>query len=340
MDRRARRRLIAQGRRSDDPATALRFHAVALLARGDRICEVASALDVASSTVQRARDRYLESGGPWGLYDRRFRNGVRKVTEAMLERLRELLVGTPLDHGWSRPTWTREILCAQLVRDGFERVSVSTVGRTLSTIGARLGRPRPIVLCPWGSRRKQRRLRELEALVSAASKHEPVFFVDEVDIHLNPKIGRDWMLPGHQRLVVTPGQNQKRYLAGALDATTRSLHYVEASKKNSELFIKLLWHVASRYRDRKRVHFILDNFGIHSSRKTQQALADLGGRVVLHFLPPYTPEANRIERVWLDLHANVTRNHRYRSIDELIRAVRRYLDARNRAARTAWAHAA
>ena len=40
-------------------------------------------------------------------------------------------------------------------------------------------------------------------------------FVDEVDIHLNPKIGPDWMLRGQQKTVPTPGQNQKRYLAGA-----------------------------------------------------------------------------------------------------------------------------
>nr|WP_253816460.1 transposase [Myxococcus xanthus] len=35
-------------------------------------------------------------------------------------------------------------------------------------------------------------------------------------------------------------------------------------------------------------------------------------RIVLHFLPPDCPEANRIERVWLDLHANAARNHRGR----------------------------
>jgi hypothetical protein len=36
--------------------------------------------------------------------------------------------------------------------------------------------------------------------------------VDEVDIHLNPRIGRDWMLPGMQRRIVTPGKDEKRYL--------------------------------------------------------------------------------------------------------------------------------
>ena len=39
--------------------------------------------------------------------------------------------------------------------------------------------------------------------------------------------------------------------------------------------------------------------------------------------------ANKIERVWLDPHANVTRNHRRGNIDELMRAVSAYLAARN-----------
>jgi len=40
-------------------------------------------------------------------------------------------------------------------------------------------------------------------------------YEDEVDIHLNPKIGLDWMGLGQQKEVVTPGKNVKRYLAGA-----------------------------------------------------------------------------------------------------------------------------
>ena len=39
-------------------------------------------------------------------------------------------------------------------------------------------------------------------------------YLDEVDIHLNPKIGPEWTLAG-QKYVRTPGCNEKRYLAGA-----------------------------------------------------------------------------------------------------------------------------
>ncbi len=60
--------------------------------------------------------------------------------------------------------------------------------------------------------------------------------------------------------------------------------------------------LAAEYRDARRIHLIADNYIIHSSEKTRRFLAQFGGRVVLHFLPPYCPDDNRIERVWLDLY--------------------------------------
>lgn len=117
------------------------------------------------------------------------------------------------------------------------------------------------------------------------------------------EVGRDWCLPGQCRVVLTLGNNQKRYLAGALHSRTGQLTWVEGRSKASALFIQLLWRLAGEYRDARRLHLILDNAAIHRSKKVMRALAQLGGRVVLHFLPPYCPQANRIERVWLDLHA-------------------------------------
>jgi transposase len=49
-----------------------------------------------------------------------------------------------------------------------------------------------------------------KALDECSAEH-PVFYEDEVDIHLNPKIGADWQLRGQQKRVVTPGQNEKYY---------------------------------------------------------------------------------------------------------------------------------
>jgi transposase len=302
---------------------------VAKLGTGLSRNKVASCLGVATSTVVKTARRFMETGID-GLYDRRAFNGRAKVDERFVTHVSAVLCNVPLDFGWSRPTWTRELLCLELRKRGFPAVAVCTMGRVLAAIGARLGMPRPVVLCPWKRDRRRRRIAELRRLAKQASAREPVFYVDEVDIHLNPRIGRDWMLPGMQRRIVTPGKNEKRYLAGAFDARSRSLLWVEGEKKTSDLFCKLVWRLVSANRRARRIHIILDNYIIHSSRRTQMNLAQFGNRVVLHFLPPYCPDHNKIERVWQDLHANVTRNHRCRRMVDLMANVHAFLTVRNR----------
>lgn len=288
----------------------------------------ARALECAPSMVVSAVSRHQE-GGRSGLLDRRRGNGQRIVDERFLERLARVLGATPQDCGWRRTTWSRELLCLEMERRGNPRVSVATMGRALSCIGAKLKRPRPVVICPWPAWKRERRLWELRCRATYAKPGEPVLYVDEMDVHLNPKVGADWCLPGQRRLLVTPGNNQKRFVAGALNSRTRRLTWVSGKSKASALFIALLDALAADYPSARRIHLILDNAAIHASKKTRAALEKLDGRVVLHFLPPYCPQGNRIERVWWDVHANVTRNHRRKSIQGLMRDVDAYLTARN-----------
>ena len=43
---------------------------------------------------------------------------------------------------------------------------------------------------------------------------------------------------------------------------------------------------------------ILDNYGVHKSRRTRAFLAGEGRQLTLHFLPTYSPWLNRIEHTW------------------------------------------
>ena len=326
MGRVERRLLVKAGRKSGDPATALRFHIVARLGLGRTSPEIAEELEVARSTVVRTAHRFAEEGVA-GLYDKRRSNGKPKVGDAFRRRVAKLLERTPEHFGWRRPTWTRELLCLQMQKDGWPAVAVCTMGCALASLGARLGMPKPIVLCPWKRDAREARLAELRALEAGATAAEPVLYSDEVDVHLNPKIGRDWMLPGQQRRILTPGKNQKFYLAGALDVLTGVLHTTGAARKGAALFCELLLLLDKRYGSTvRRIHLIVDNYAIHSARETLRVLDALGGRIVLHFLPPYSPDANRIERVWQDFHANVTRNHRCKTMNRLLDNAREYLD--------------
>ncbi len=69
---------------------------------------------------------------------------------------------------------------------------------------------------------------------------EAMVFADELDIWLLPKIGATWMPKGTPLEVMTPGQNQKPYLAGALDLTTGRPHHCVGPRKTNALLRDLL----------------------------------------------------------------------------------------------------
>ena len=266
------------------------------------------------------------SQGVAGLFNQRRNNGRRKVLPSFRCRVAQVLLKTPEHFDWRRPTWTREILCLQMKEEGWPKVAVCTMGRVLACLGARLGMPKPVVLCPWKRDAREARLTELRALEARASVTEPVLYSDEVDVHLNPKIGRDWMLPrpaapcrhARQEPEVLPGRRPRRPHRGGSHDRRRRKRTPGCSANSFGCWTRPTTAV-------RRIHLIVDNYGIHSARLTNASLAALKGRVVLHFLPPYCPDANRIERVWQDFHANVTRNHRCTTMKALLENAREYL---------------
>jgi transposase len=322
-------RLLKNLRRCRFAAVRQRYLIIVNVLSGRSARKTGEVLQVHNTTVYRVAERFQKYGEA-GLQDGRRDNGMEKLGEVFLAKLFRVVRGTPDKYGWRRPTWTRELLVETMVRLTGIRIHAATMSRALALIKARRGRPRQRVGCPWAPAAKTRRLRQLDTVLATLPRRERAFYEDEVDIHLNPKVGLDWMVRGQQKDLMTPGKNEKRYLAGALDVHTGVLVWVEGERKTSYLFLDLLDKLVRQYADARRLHLILDNYRIHSSEIVEAAMKGyLAGKIQLHFLPPYCPDHNKIERVWQDLHANVTRNHRRPDMVTLMEDVRYYLRKRN-----------
>ena len=269
---RTRKKLGRKCGKAKDARLRTRYLIVLRAADGWAGPRIAGALGCGEATVSRVLARW-EAWGEAGLVDRREDNGQPKADERYASWVRWLLRFTPRAFLHRRPTWTKALLIETASWYTGKRVSLTTMGRLLRKLKARRGRAKAVAPCPWPEARKRRRLLEVAALVAALPADEACVWQDECDIHLNPKIGYDWMLPGTQRRVMTPGSNEKRYVAGAMDAATDRVVWVESDKKNSLLFIDLLKKLLREYPDKKVIHVILDNYGIHGSRQTGAWLA-------------------------------------------------------------------
>jgi len=326
--RRATRRWLARlDRKARDADLRVRCRVLLKVHAGKSPHAAAREIACAPWTAYRIVARF-QSEGESSVFDGRGSNGRRKVGPEVLAGIVGILRGTPQDHGFLRTNWTLELLARVIAEELAVTLSRGHVGKVVKQLGVRWGRCRPVVCCPWPAARRKRRLAELRRLVRHPGPREVVVYADEVDLHLNPKIGNDWMLPGTQRLVVTPGKNQKHYLAGAYDPVRQQFVGVDGDRKATWLFLNLLRALWLAYPWARLIHVILDNYVIHKTQLVRDLLQQMGGKIRLHFLPPYCPNENRIERLWQDLHANVTRNHRCRTMQLLLANVLRWLETR------------
>jgi transposase len=199
-------------------------------------------------------------------------------------------------------------------------VSAETVRRNLAREQIVWRRPRP-VLGPKDAQYAQK-LGTIRRLLATLPADETAVFEDEVDINTNPKIGSMWMRRGEQAEVETPGTNVKRHVAGSLHWRTGKLLVSQpGTRRNAKLFVEHLEDLRKRLRCYRHIHVICDNATFHDCKAVNEFLARWGHRMTIHFLPKYAPQTNPIERVWWHLHEEITRNHRCRSIDELVELV-------------------
>ena len=218
----------------------------------------------------------------------------------------------------------------QLGRTWFAgRIRRETVRRWLHQAQIVWRRPRPVLRREDPQR--ETILHGLRQLLAGLPDDETVVFQDEVDINLNPEIGFMWMRRGDQAEVVTPGDNEKNYLAGSLHWRTGALiGAVTGPTRDGQLVAAHLERLCQRLGRYRVIHVLLDNAKIHKGVAVQRVLAAHAGRLQLHYLPKYAPECNPIERVWWHLREEITRNHRCRTLGELIELVFAWLEGRKR----------
>lgn len=303
----------------------LSLHILLLLAHGFTPTQIAACLFCSRSSVYRTYAAWqhgsLALAGPAGAVGSWW---AHPLSDRIRQHLAYWLGRAPRAFGWMRSRWSCACLALMLAREDHLRVSAETVRRWLHECGYVFKRASLIARDDDPDR--ARLLARIRQGWEDLRPKEAFLFADELDLDLLPKVGAQWVKRGERVEVLTPGKNEKCYVAAALDFGTGTLVHRTGPKKNRFLFLDLLRaldraYPAARYR---RVSVVVDNYGIHTAKDVQQWL-DEHPRFTLLWLPRYCPAANPIERVIGDLHNQITRNHQHRSLAPLVDDVHRYL---------------
>jgi transposase len=329
LTHRERNPLLDYYRAHPDPAVRLRAHIILLLAQGRSWALITAVLFTSSHTIVRWQQRFAEGRGE-GLFGKQ--RGCPSPFAARWVTLAVTWVTeqTPRAFGLFRSRWSCVTVVLLLWQEHRLRVSRETVRRWLHRHELVWRRPRPVV----GPKdpRQDAILADLRRQMAVTPADETWVFMDEVDLNLNPKIGPMWMRRGQQAEVVTPGDNEKRHVAGSQHWRTGAVILTPGAPgqgRNAALFVQHLEDLRCRLRRYRRIHVLCDNAKAHDCRKVTEYLARHGDRIVLHYLPKRAPECNPMERIWWHLHDEITRNHSCEAMAELLELVVQWLQERN-----------
>jgi transposase len=298
----------------------LALHILLLLSQQRSPTAIADWLLCSRSTVYAAAWAWQQGRRPWEAIS----DGSASLTPTRRRSLLALLKNTPLVYGWCRTRWSCAALAETLALRRGWRVSAETVRRWLHALNWVWKRTK--LVAKDNDPDRVPKLARIRLLWERLRPRQALLFADELDIQLLPKSGYQWTPKGTQVEVMTPGQNEKRYLAGAWDLRTGQVHHRVWARKTNGLFRDLLEAVETAYPARRydRIYVVVDNYKIHKAQAVQRWLAS-HPRLELVFLPTYCPKANPIERLFGDTHDKVTRNHTRKQIWRLVEDVKRHL---------------
>ena len=307
----------------------LALHVLLLCAAGRTPTEIATVLFCSRSSVYRiVRLYHAEQLGLTVDADGQRAAPVRTtVLRPWIKRsLGALLKAPPRASGWCRTRWSCATLALELhTKHGLE-VSAWTVRRWLHELGWVW--KRATLVAKDNDPQRVERLARIRWQMEHLQAQEMLVFADELAIPLLPKVGAAWMLKGSQEEVMTPGQNEKHYLAGALALATGKILHCLGSRKTNALFRDLLTLLDRTYAQRqvRRIYVVVDNYRMHKAKAVGQWLAT-HPRFELLWLPTYCPRANPIERAFGDVHDKCTRNHKRKRLRDVVGDVERHLQA-------------
>jgi transposase len=318
-------RMVAELRRARY-GSLLALHLLLLCAAGRSPTESAAILFCSRSTVYRVVRAYRAGDAGWWEEEGAGSPRARRagLSPALRRSVLAILKVAPRACGWCRTRWSCATVALELQARRGVTVSAATVRRWLHALGWEWKRAKLVA--------KDEDPQRVEKLARIRSTFEQLraglalFFADELDISLLPKVGYQWMPKGAQVAVLTPGTNEKRYLAGALDIATGTTQHCVGYRKTTGLFLDLLATLDRTYPAPQvsRLSVVVDNSKIHYAGEVEKWLA-AHPRFELLYLPTYCPTANPIERAFGDAQDQCTRNHTRKRMWHLVQDVAQHL---------------
>ena len=294
---------------------ARRANAIVLLDRGWSCERVAAAFLLDDDTV-RDWHRAYEQGGVEGLKSFGHEGSSSHLTDEQAIALGDWVdahcprstrkIGAWLKRSFGL-SYSRSGLIALLHRLGFDYRKPEAMPRGLDDA------------------KQQAFIDEYENLLNTMGADEAVAFVDAVHPTHQVRPAGCWARKDVAVAVEQTTGRERLNIHGAINLETGQTQILAVEKVNALSFIKLLGEIEGTHTAMRLIHVFVDNASYHKAGVVKEWLAAAGRKIVLHFLPPYCPHLDPIERLWALMHENVTHNRDYKTFNEFRREILKFL---------------
>ena len=143
-----------------------------------------------------------------------------------------------------------------------------------------------------------------------------------------PTLRAIWGPKGQQVMIPTPRQPYKRYGLGAVNYHTGETVVLFRRRKRRQEVAELLQALVDKH-PTGTIFVAMDNASTHQDDEVEAVLRAAAGRLVLLYLPTYSPWLNPIEMLWREFRREVTHCELFESVKALLVAAHAFFDRYN-----------
>jgi transposase len=155
------------------------------------------------------------------------------------------------------------------------------------------------------------------------------YYADEFTLSWLPTLRAMWSPLGRQVMIPTPRQPEKRYGIGAVNYHTGETVVLFERRKRRREVAKLLEALVAKH-PTGTIYVAWDNADTHQDDEVEAVVRAAAGRLVLLYLPTYSPWLNPIEMLWRHFRREVTHCELFASVKALLAAAADFFARYNR----------
>ena len=290
-----------------------KLKAILMLNDGFSCVEVGKLLLLDDDTIRKYRNTYLSEGTQSLLSDNN-KGTVTLLTSEQLAALEKHLTANVYTDSKGIVVW--------IENEFGVRYSCSGINALLNRRGFVYKKP-VLTPCKANVEKQEEFVKQYKELKENLGIQDQLYFMDGVHPQHNSIANYGWIKKGQTKQLKTNNGRKRTHINGVLNLATKELLYVEDQRINSQTMIALLILILQKQKEGK-IYIILDNARYYHSKIVKEFLKE-HPRIVLKFLPPYSPNLNIIERLWKILKKKVLYNKFYLKFDDFRKEVINFL---------------